>query len=78
MKGKALVGASVEVHGFEWTTKPMSVEDEDEQRTDARLRYVWVDVTISPLPRSEGFTHWEAGELMLGPENIIKVISKNT
>jgi hypothetical protein len=31
------------------------------------LRWVWLDVTITPQPRTDGFTHWEPGELMLLP-----------
>ncbi|MBX3176963.1 MAG: hypothetical protein KF886_06375 [Candidatus Hydrogenedentes bacterium] len=49
-------------------------EDEDEGEgegcngaPDRPLRYVWIDVTITPQPRTSGFTHWEPGELMLAP-----------
>ncbi|GMW03089.1 MAG: hypothetical protein AMXMBFR84_42250 [Candidatus Hydrogenedentota bacterium] len=71
MKGKALDGATVEMHGFEWTQKPTSEagddEDENESKPKVPLEYAWIDVTISPPPRTQGFTHWEPGELALAP-----------
>ncbi|GMV92623.1 MAG: hypothetical protein AMXMBFR82_24010 [Candidatus Hydrogenedentota bacterium] len=79
MKGKALAGATAEIHGWEWTEKPVrertEYEDEDDEEyddvedgdSDAGLRYVWIDVTITPPDRSEGFVHWEPGELALLP-----------
>lgn len=72
MKGKALAGATCTVHGHEWAEKPANDEGEEEDEggngAPARpLRYVWLDVTITPQPRTSGFTHWEPGELMLAP-----------
>jgi hypothetical protein len=74
MKGKALSGATCMMHGHTWAEKPADLEgdgeDDDEggNGTPARpLRYVWIDVTITPQPRTSGFTHWEPGELMLAP-----------
>ena len=69
MKGKALAGAIAEVHGYEWTETPEGDSDEDEE--GPALRYAWVDVTIIPpelTPETQGFTHWEPGEMMLCPE----------
>lgn len=73
MKGKALAGAIAEVHGWEWTDKPAAgLEDEDgEGEPEEDLRYVWVDVTITPPDRSEGFVYWEPGELALIPSNVL-------
>ncbi|MBX7258411.1 MAG: CDC27 family protein [Candidatus Hydrogenedentes bacterium] len=73
LKGKALEDATVELHGFEWTEKPATVPDDDEdeeaKKPRAPLRYAWIEVTITPLVRSRGFTHWEPGELMLASAN---------
>ena len=80
MKGKALEGAQVEFHGHVWTNPPedqgmsddeddeddMSDEEEDDEVHET-LRYAWIDLTITPQERSEGFTHWEPGELLLLP-----------
>lgn len=67
MKGKALAGATAEIHGVEWTNPPAgSPDDDDEEAREPRpLRYVWIDVTITPPVRTQGFTHWEPGELAL-------------
>lgn len=71
MKGKALAGATAELHGFQWAEKPKDADagdDEDEPRNVKEpLRYAWLDVTITPQPRSSGFTHWEPGEIMIAP-----------
>lgn len=71
MKGKALAGATCHLHGFEWTEKPASVTEEDADEDDPKpfkpLRYVWLDVSIVPEERTQGFTHWEPGELALAP-----------
>lgn len=71
MKGKALAGATAELHGFQWAGRPKEAdagEDEDEPRkVKEPLRYAWLDVTITPQPRSSGFTHWEPGEIMIAP-----------
>ena len=71
MKGKALDGATAELHGFEWAEKPKDADagdDEDEPRkVKGPLRYAWLDVIITPQPRSSGFTHWEPGEIMIAP-----------
>lgn len=74
MKGKALEGATAELHGIQWTEKPNDAggdEDEDESAKSKRpLRYAWLDVTITPQVRTRGFTHWEPGELMVAPSNV--------
>lgn len=69
MKGKALDGATVIVHGYEWTTKPETEDsaDFDEAEPAGPRRYVWIEVTITPPNRQEGFTHWEPGELAVAP-----------
>ncbi len=73
MKGKALAGANCQLHGHEWTEKPASIAeeepegDDDEVQPFVPLRYVWLDVTIAPQERTQGFTHWEPGELALAP-----------
>ena len=82
MKGKALEGAHVEYHGHVWTTLPESEahsddenddsddeedEDDDDDAIHQSLRYAWIDLTITPQERTEGFTHWEPGELLLLP-----------
>ena len=73
MKGQALEDATVEMHGFEWTEKPASTssddEDEEVEGPRAPLRYACLDVTITPLVRPRGFTHWEPGELVLASAN---------
>ncbi len=71
MKGKALDGATAELHSIEWAEKPKDADagdDEDEPRKIKEpLRYAWLDVTITPQPRTKGFTHWEPGEIMIAP-----------
>lgn len=73
MKGKALEGATCQLHGHEWTEKPASIAEEEQDGDDddvkpfVPLRYVWLDVTIAPQERTQGFTHWEPGELALAP-----------
>lgn len=74
MKGKALEGATCQLHGHEWTEKPAAPEgapeDEDEDTPTVPLRYVWLDVSIVPQERTQGFTHWEPGELALAPASL--------
>ncbi len=76
MKGKALAGATCVLHGFEWTEKPADgdwSDDEEEAEPAPDLRYVWLDLTITPQEKSEGFVYWEPGELMLVPsDKVIK------
>ena len=68
MKGKALAGATVELHGYEWTGKPETDSHDDDEPAHAQpMRYAWIDVTISPPVRTQGFSHWEPGELMIAP-----------
>ncbi|MCL4691979.1 MAG: tetratricopeptide repeat protein [Candidatus Hydrogenedentes bacterium] len=79
MKGKALAGATAEIHGWEWTEKPVRArpadeddedgeyDDEEDGDSDKGLRYVWIDVTITPPDRSEGFVHWDPSDLALIP-----------
>jgi hypothetical protein len=74
VKGKALQGATCQLHGHEWTEKPArpegEPEDEDEDTPNVPLRYVWLDVSITPQERTQGFTHWEPGELALAPASL--------
>lgn len=74
MKGKALAGATTQVHGYEWAAAPPENRDsadvEDDDRPKVPLRYVWIDVTITPTERTQGFVHWEPGELALAPLNL--------
>jgi hypothetical protein len=74
LKGKALAGATCQLHGHEWTAKPTSPEeepeDDEEEGPTVPLRYVWLDVSILPQERREGFTHWEPGELALAPASL--------
>lgn len=74
MKGKALAGATCQLHGLEWTDKPASVVEEEPDEEDVKpfrpLRYVWLDVSITPQERTQGFTHWEPGELALAPAGL--------
>ncbi|MBI2433837.1 MAG: hypothetical protein HYV26_13300, partial [Candidatus Hydrogenedentes bacterium] len=68
MKGRALEGAMAVIHGVTPGEAPAKTAGQDEEEPKhGPLRYVWVDVTITPLPRSNGFTHWEPGELALAP-----------
>ena len=74
MKGKALEGATCQLHGLEWTEKPApadgAVDAEEEEQPDVPLRYVWLDVSIVPQERRQGFTLWEPGELALAPASL--------
>lgn len=73
MKGKALEGATCQLHGHAWTEKPASLDadvDLDDSEVPVPLRYVWLDVSIVPVERSQGFTHWEPGELALAPAGL--------
>ena len=74
MKGRALEGATAELHGFEWAEKPKAAEadddDEEAKKPKVPLRYAWLDVTITPQVRTQGFRHWEPGELMVAPTTV--------
>ncbi|MEX2015563.1 MAG: tetratricopeptide repeat protein [Candidatus Hydrogenedentales bacterium] len=63
MKAKALHGARAEVHNVSAAVAPAD-EDEDE-KAKGPLAWYWIDVTIIPQERTEGFTNWEPGELAL-------------
>ena len=79
MKGKALAGAQVTVHGIRPADAPDISEDEyegeeeeegegegeEDEASDAAYRWHYLDVTITPQPVTGGFTHWEPGELVL-------------
>jgi len=69
MKGAALKGAAVLVHSLTPTQKPaaeVSAEAESNGAGDRPTRrYFWLDVTVQPAERSEGFQSWEPGELRL-------------
>lgn len=70
-KGRALQGATAEIHDVEPAAAPPASADEDgeEARTKEAvvLKHAWVELTISPQPRAKGFVHWEPGELALAP-----------
>jgi hypothetical protein len=71
MKGKALAGAQVTVHGIRPADAPEIPKDEyegeaeEDEATDAAYNWHYLDVTITPQPATGGFTHWEPGELVL-------------
>lgn len=67
LKGKALAGATVEVHGYEWTEPPRQEGEVVINMEGVQLRYAWIDVTVTPPETSEGFIHWEPTDLMLCP-----------
>lgn len=73
MKGKALAGATVRIHEVTPTDAPKDSgeeaddEEEDEGQEMHKLRFFWVDLTISPQDRSQGFTHYDPGELAVAP-----------
>ncbi len=73
MKAQALAGAAVQVHGVTSISNPdpdLIADAEDEESEGTELRYVSIDVTVQPQERTEGFTHWEPGELSLVPSSI--------
>jgi hypothetical protein len=73
MKGKPLDGADVTYHGHAWTAAPKKSEGEDDEedtKPKKPLRYAWLDITITPKPRTQGFTHWEPGEIMVAPKSV--------
>lgn len=73
-KGKALAGATVQVHAISPAPLPIlqtAAEDEDEQdyvreeeEENQNLNWYFLDLTLSPPGRSDGFVHWEPGELL--------------
>lgn len=72
-KGKALAGATVDVHTVELAALPVRKrisEDEDdvylrdEQAEDRQLTWYFLDLTITPKGKTEGFKFWEPGELL--------------
>lgn len=74
LKGKVLAGAQVTIHEVKPADAPDFDDDyddddyEDDDYEDdeaARLKWHYVDVTITPQSATEGFTHWEPGELFL-------------
>jgi hypothetical protein len=78
MKGKALAGATVKVHGFTSAPVPSSSRYEDEE-VDAethqryqQLEWFYLDVSITPPENREecGFALWEPGELLLVPMDV--------
>lgn len=71
MKGQALAGATVEVHAV--TPAPMPVADDeadDDGPAPESLRWVYIDATIHPKPRTHGFILWEPGELVIAPASV--------
>lgn len=68
MKGAVLKGAAAEVHSVVPTAMPASevaAEESNGHGPSATPRYFWLDVTVRPTGRSEGFQYWEPGELRL-------------
>lgn len=68
MKGAVLKGAAAEVHSVVPTDMPASevgAEETNGGGAAATRRFFWLDVTVRPTGRSEGFQHWEPGELQL-------------
>ncbi len=64
MKGRALAGATAEVHEVRVAEAPESLSPaEEEENTATPLQYYHVDVTITPPAQSDGFKYWEPGEL---------------
>jgi hypothetical protein len=69
MKGKALAGAAVRIHAIKPAPMPLVKEDEDEDESQRyqQLKWYYLDVSIRPPERSDGFITWEPGELLLVP-----------
>jgi len=67
MKAAALHGAEAEVHSVAAAEAPErgGEEDDDDEAVVAAapLRWLWLDVTITPAPPKGPFAHWEPGEL---------------
>lgn len=70
-KGAVLRGAAAVVNAVtpgEAPARTAEGEEDDEPAIPAgELRWVWLDVTISPEPPTGKFTAWEPGELRLVP-----------
>lgn len=67
MKGKALAGATATVHSVIDAPEPPEANYDDTDGDALERRYLYIDVTITPEERANGFTHWEPGELLLVP-----------
>jgi hypothetical protein len=67
MKGKALEGAIVDIHGVTPAPQPEPHLLDDIDPNGPELRFVWIDMTVHPQEHTEGFSHWEPGELVLAP-----------
>lgn len=74
VKGKALSGAAVRVHGIRSALAPVpKSEDEDDEELHQRseqLKWYYLDVSIRPTERAEdcnSFVAWEPGDLVLVP-----------
>jgi hypothetical protein len=66
LKGKALSGADVTVHGVTPASLPdLDVKDSEADSESKSLHWYYVDATITPKDHSGSFTHWEPGELAL-------------
>lgn len=66
-KGKALANATAQVHEIRRAGPPDDEDDEylEELYGGKNLRWFHIDLTITPQAQSEGFAHWEPGELQL-------------
>jgi len=67
MKGAALKGAAAEVHSVVPTTTASEggAQQSNGHGPGETRRYYWLDVTVRPTGKSEGFQYWEPGELRL-------------
>lgn len=69
MKAKALANAEAEVHVVTPTEAPRHDSDyDDEGEATGPRNWYWIDVTITPTGKSEGFQYWEPGELALADQ----------
>ena len=75
MKGAALRGARIDVHGVRPAEAPARATDDQEDEDEAPeaaiqdRRYYRLDIMVTPPPPhgESAFTHWEPGELVLVP-----------
>ena len=73
MKGKALTGATVNIHDFVAAPTPSvsryedEAEDEETHQRYQQLNWYYIDLSIAPLQKSQecAFELWEPSELLL-------------
>jgi hypothetical protein len=81
LKSKTLSGAQITLHDVSTAAPPEfdaeEFDDDDYSKEElqhlhedvAQFNWHKLDVTITPAPATDGFTHWEPGELQLvGPD----------